>query len=496
MDDLEHYEVDEANIKKAVQSGLPLSITTYTLPHDMEVKVEQTVSAFLRAAGQEQLKDYVNYCVSELAVNAKKANTKRVYFAEKGLSINNPDEYKAGMASFKKDTLNNLPYYLQQQKDKGLYIKINMYYRKESLLFEIRNNAQISRIEQIRIHERLSRSRQYNSMEDAFAQVLDDSEGAGLGLVVMVLMLKKMGLNEDCFEIACVGAETIAKLTIPIEQTKMSNVTVLTRTIVDRIQALPQFPQNIITVQQLANDPKSDLVDIARLISTDPAMTADILKLVNSAQYMLVKKVNNIVEAVTILGIKGIKNLLYSYGTQKVLGGNDESQKSLWDHSYKTAFYAYNVVKNFGKDKSVIDDVYVGGMLHDMGKIIFSKSAAAMIAKVREFCEARTIPQTTLEDVSAGMNHAEIGALIAEKWNFPELITSVIRYHHEPQAAPEQYRNLVYAVYLANMMCVIEDERAIAEQIDTAVLASFSISGKKQIGIIIEKFSEGFKQKR
>jgi putative nucleotidyltransferase with HDIG domain len=495
MDELE-YVVDENNIRKAVQSGIPLNITSYTLPHSMEVKVEQTVTAFLRAAGQETLKDYVNYCVSELSVNAKKANTKRVYFLEKGFDINNPEDYKAGMISFKKDTLNNLPYYLQLQKDNGLYIKINMFYKKDVLLFEIRNNVQISRIEQIRIHEKLTRSRQYNSMEEAFSQVLDDSEGAGLGLVVMVLMLKKMGLDENCFEIAALGSETVAKLTIPIEQTKVSNITTLTQTIVDNINTLPQFPQNIVSLQKLADDPKSDMTDIARVISVDPAMTADILKIVNSAQYMMLKKVNNIAEAATILGIKGIKNLLLSYGTQKILGDETDGKKALWDHSYKTAFYAYNIVKNFGKDKTILDDVYVGGMLHDMGKIVFSKSTPDILGKVKSFCEDRTIPETTLEDVAAGMNHAEIGARIAEKWNFPEVIINAIRFHHDPLAAPEQFENIVHAVYLANMMCLIEREEVAPDHIDSSVLAGFGISSKKQVEIIVKKFSAGFVQKR
>ena len=250
------------------------------------------------------------------------------------------------------------------------------------------------------------------------------------------------------------------------------------------------------SVQKLADDPKSDMTDIARVISTDPAMTADILKIVNSAQYMMLKKVNNIAEAATILGLKGIKNLLLSYGTQKILGDDTAEKKALWDHSYKTAFYAYNIVKNFGKDKTILDDVYVGGMLHDMGKIVFSKSTPDILGKVKSFCEDRTIPETTLEDVTAGMNHAEIGARIAEKWNFPEIIISAIRFHHDPLAAPEQFENVVHAVYLANMMCLIEREEAVPDQIDLSVLAGFGISSKKQVEIIVKKFSVGFAQKR
>ncbi|MDR0551835.1 MAG: HDOD domain-containing protein [Spirochaetaceae bacterium] len=495
MNDTE-YVVDEAQIKKAVQNGMALNIITHTLPHDMEVKIERTIGIFLRAAGQEKLKDYVNYCISELAVNAKKANTKRVYFLEKRLNLANPEDYKTGMMTFKQDTLDNIAHYLKLQKDNDFYVKINMLYKTDKLLFEVRNNAQISRIELVRIHERLSRARQYNSMEDAFSQVLDDSEGAGLGLVVMVLMLKKMGLSEDCISVTGQGNETIASLSIPLEQAKINNVTELTKIIVDNITTLPQFPRNIITVQQRASDPKSDMADIARFISTDPAMTADMLKLVNSAQYMMAKKVNNIAEAVTIIGIKGIKNLLYSYGTQKLIGDDSPEQKALWEHSYKTAFYAYNLVKNLAQDKSIIDDVYVGAILHDMGKIVFSRSTPDIADKVRLFCEERAIPTNTLEDVAAGMNHAEIGALLAEKWNFPDIVTAAIRYHHDPLSAPAKYKSLVYAVYLANMMCLIDDGGILPGQLESAVLPSFGISKPEQIEMVLKKFREGFEHKR
>src|SRR5512138_815844 len=116
--------VDVNKIRKAAQSGIPLTITTYTLPHEIEVYVEQVMEAFLREVGQEKLKDYLIYCVRELAVNAKKANTKRVYFHERGLDLQNPEDYKIGMESFKNDTMERISHFLQLQKEQGLYIKL------------------------------------------------------------------------------------------------------------------------------------------------------------------------------------------------------------------------------------------------------------------------------------------------------------------------------------------------------------------------------------
>jgi putative nucleotidyltransferase with HDIG domain len=271
-------------------------------------------------------------------------------------------------------------------------------------------------------------------------------------------------------------------------------MSILSDTIVNNVNSLPQFPENILLVQKLIGDPKSEMTDIARQISMDPALTADLLKIVNSAQYMLSKKVDSISEAVKMVGIRGIKNLLYSYGTQKVLGDETTDKKQLWEHSYKTAFYSYNLIKNFKKDNNLLDDVYVGGILHDMGKIIFSNVHPDLLAKIREFCSEKNLPATTFEDLSAGMNHAEIGAMIAEKWNFPEGLVMAIRYHHDPVSAPEEYKNLVYTVYLANMFCEYENGNITFDQFEPVVLENFGINSKKQVESLLERFALGFKK--
>jgi putative nucleotidyltransferase with HDIG domain len=325
-------------------------------------------------------------------------------------------------------------------------------------------------------------------------QMLDDSEGAGLGLAILVLMLKKIGLNADSFAIGSTETETIARIRIPMDRGVVESIAALSVTIVDNVNSLPQFPENILRIQQIIRQPDADMATIAREIAMDPAITADLLKIVNSAQYMLSRKVNNITEAVKLVGIQGIKNLLYSYGTQKILGEESADKKALWDHSYKTAFYAVNLIKNFQKKGNVLDDAYVGGILHDMGKIIFANAHPDLMRHIREFCDQKSLPPTMFENLSAGMNHAEIGALIAEKWNFPKALITAIRYHHDPAAAPVQYRTLVDTVYLANMFCEYENGNVSFDQFDSPVLERFGITTKTQIDSLLARFSEGFRK--
>jgi len=489
-------EIDVEQIKRAAHDSVPLTFKTYTLPHETEIYLDKVLENFLGELGQQRLKEPLSYCLRELAVNAKKANTKRVYFREKKLDLKNDQEYELGMKTFKEETFENLAYYLQKQKEMGLYIKVVFQTEGKALNITVRNNVEITKKEQIRVFDRLARSRAFSSLEEAFATVLDSSEGAGLGIVILVLMMKKIGLTEDCFSIDSDGAETVAMIKVPFSEVHLGQLDALTQILVREIDALPQFPENIVTLQRLLEDPNHEWSDVAREISIDPSMTADLLKLVNSAQFMLPRRVDNIVEAVKLVGTKGVRNLLYSYGTQKVLGEKYSEMRAMWSHSYRAAFYAYVLARSFKRRKELLDDVYVGGILHDLGQIVIASMHPDLLDRITKVCREKGIPAKLLEDFSVGLNHAEVGALIARKWNFPDQLVSAIRYHHEPTQAPPAHRDIVNSVYLANIICDIERERASFEQIQPAVLRDFSIETAEQLAKIQERLSRAFEDQR
>lgn len=481
--------VDVAKINKAIASSIPVTIKTFKLPHDTEIYIEEVLGVYLDKFGQGELRDRIAYCMRELAVNAKKANTKRVYFSENNLDINNPDDYSKGMQTFKQETLENINYWLDKQEEAGLYIKAVFHSSGNSFTMSIKNNALISQKEQMRVYDRIARSRAFESMEEALSSVLDDSEGAGLGIVILVLMLKKIGLSEDAFDIDVEGDETVARIRIPFDEIHLENLNQLAQEIVDEIDDLPQFPENVVYIQKLINDPESELTDIARQISMDPSLTADLLKVVNSAQFMLPKKVDNIVEAVKLVGLRGIRNMLFSYGTQKVL---KTEKKALWDHSYRVAFYSYNLAKNFKRKKELLDDAYVGGILHDIGKIVFSNVHPELLEKISRFCTEKEFQHDIMEELSAGLNHAMIGGKIAEKWNFPPSLVAAIKFHHAPDVTPKEFRDVVYTVYLANSLANIENGEITYDQIDTKVLLDFGIQTEAQLTMILQRLSEAF----
>lgn len=495
MSDGAKIKIDLAKIKKAVQSGIPLSIMTYTFPHEAEVYVSEVITAFFHEINQENMTEYIIYSMNELITNAKKANTKRIYFKEKNLDINNQDEYELGMKTFKTDTMSNIKYYLNKQKTEGYFVKLILQLKNKTVFIEIHNNSKLSFFEYKRIHDKIARAEQYESVDEAFNQIIDDTEGAGLGLIIMILMLKKLGISSDHYQVIPEETETISKISIPLSSSNLSNLNELSKEYVDLIDAIPQFPDNIMSIHKLIAQPEMKLSDVAEKISNDVALTADLLKIVNSASFSLATPCRNVHDAVKLVGTRGIKNLLYSIGSMKSLEKFSPEQKSLWFHCAKVAAYAKFIAKTYyPSSKDLSEDIYVCALLHDMGRVVFNVAHPQMIEKFKQKCKEHILSMDVFERITAGLNHSEIGAQIAEKWNFPEVIVQVIRYHHDPLAAPEKIRTIAVIVYFANMIANYQDETVEFYQFDPVILKLFNMKKEDQLKAFSDKLLENYSQ--
>ena len=144
MAQIKKIKVDKEKVNLAIQTGIPLTVTTYTLPVEMEGYIVDILDVFLKLLNMESYYEGLAYCVKELVNNAKKANTKRIYFANKGLNIKNIDDYEKGMQNFKMDTLTNINYFLEEQRKQGYFIKIIYQMRNNKIKVEIRNRAELT----------------------------------------------------------------------------------------------------------------------------------------------------------------------------------------------------------------------------------------------------------------------------------------------------------------------------------------------------------------
>lgn len=203
-------------ILSAQESQRPLVITTHTFLPNAQGYVDRLLKLFLDELGVSHLFEPLSFCVRELAVNAKKANTKRLYFEVRNLDPQNPDDYHRGMGAFKRDTLDDQEQYLRLLKDRGYTVKIEFLKWQQSCSVAVRNNVEVLPAELERVKDKIDKSHRYASLEDALGEVLDESEGAGLGIVVLILMLKRLGFTGEFFQFYTLGGETVARIILPL----------------------------------------------------------------------------------------------------------------------------------------------------------------------------------------------------------------------------------------------------------------------------------------
>jgi hypothetical protein len=207
----------EAQLSKAIQTEEPVIITTYTFPHEMDIHIGKLLTILFKQIEKKHVTDYIIYGVRELIGNAKKANTKRIFFREKGLDINNEEDYIVGMARFKEETFVNINHYLRLQKERGLYIKLILQMKGEVLSIEVRNNVKITEAELRRVEEKFLLAKKFDNMEEVITHVMDTTEGSGLGLIILILMMRKLGIGKANLNIDGGENETKVKIILPLE---------------------------------------------------------------------------------------------------------------------------------------------------------------------------------------------------------------------------------------------------------------------------------------
>ena len=202
------------SVRDAIVHSQTLTLRTVTYLPRERGHIDRVLGAFIDAAGMRPLKNKLSYCVHELAGNAKKANIKRLFFREKNLDISNGTDYAAGMVEFKREMVERVEYYLEKLRAENLYVKFQFRKMKDGIRIVVRNNTPLTAEERSRIREKQAIVERHASLAEAYATTEDGAEGAGLGIVMMLFMLKNLGFGSQAFSVRSAGAETVATLTL------------------------------------------------------------------------------------------------------------------------------------------------------------------------------------------------------------------------------------------------------------------------------------------
>lgn len=206
-------EADIENIKVAVKTRKPVDFYCYTLTPEQKSRFQDILNVFLKECDQQYLFNYLSYCLFELLDNASKANAKRIFFKEHNLNINDEQDYNNGMKSFK-DTLDDNTLHYENELEAG-QLKVHLLLSADDVIsITVANNTKITDLEYKRIIEKIEKTKVYNTMADAINDI-DQTEGSGLGIITVLIMLKKLGLASDHLKFKTTDTETIATIEIP-----------------------------------------------------------------------------------------------------------------------------------------------------------------------------------------------------------------------------------------------------------------------------------------
>ena len=224
--------------------------------------------------------------------------------------------------------------------------------------------------------------------------------------------------------------------------------------IIAGIDDLPTIPRTVLKISELVNDPQSSAKDIARIITDDPVLTARLLKLVNSSFYGFPQRISTVTNAIVLLGFDAIRSLLLTTSVFDLFADRNkqlkQDQEKFWDHSLGCAVGAKVIGNYLRHDK--IEELFVSGLLHDIGKIVQMQYLPEEFAKVAAAINKSNILMITAEEEVLGYSHAEIGQLLADKWNLPVKLEQVIAHHHKPTAAGSFVLE-ASIIHLADILC-------------------------------------------
>ena len=204
----------------------------------------------------------------------------------------------------------------------------------------------------------------------------------------------------------------------------------------------------------VVNSPDTSADDAAGLIEKDPALTSKMLRLANSAFYGIPRSISSVSSAVVILGFNTIRSLVLSASVMKMFSSGKAAfdKDRFWRHSVVTAMCARAIVRHFISIKMMDpESAFCAGILHDIGKLIFNEYMYKEYMTAIELAHVRSIPLLEAENVVLGINHAEVGRILSDKWALPLDLEYCLVYHHAPQDA-DGINDLVTTIHLADQM--------------------------------------------
>jgi HD-like signal output (HDOD) protein len=210
------------------------------------------------------------------------------------------------------------------------------------------------------------------------------------------------------------------------------------QTVVNRIKNLPTIPHIIPKLMRVLDNPNSTAAEVGKVISTDQALVAKILKLVNSAMYGLPRRISTLSQATVILGFNAVRSTAIAATVFKHLNHGSDDRMKFWEHALGCAVASKIIARYAGNQNA--EEAFIAGLVHDIGKIIIDQYLSEDFQKIRALVETGKVRMIDAEEQVLGVAHTQIGGWLARKWNLPMPLLHTIMYHHQPNLAGHDVR--------------------------------------------------------
>jgi putative nucleotidyltransferase with HDIG domain len=198
---------------------------------------------------------------------------------------------------------------------------------------------------------------------------------------------------------------------------------------------MPAFPASVQRVIALTSDINSSPKQLVKVIDHDPVLTIKILKVANSAYFGLSRPIVSINHAVVYLGLNTVKHVALAIAAIGSLPRNNEAGFDMDDyllHSLTSAVLARSLAHKMSVPEAEAANYFVAGLLHDIGQVVFAQFKPKAFQETLDEAKNSGQPLHEIERRILGSDHAELGAVLCEKWSFPEPLVAAIRMHHTP----------------------------------------------------------------
>lgn len=232
------------------------------------------------------------------------------------------------------------------------------------------------------------------------------------------------------------------------------------RRVLKRVKDIPSLPQFVIETLDKLDDPSSSAADVGSKLLKDEGLVVRVLKLANSAYYGLSRKITGISEAISYLGFKTVKSIVLAASVYKFMDnsfvGYALDRGELWRHSQAVAMTSRHLSTKLKIAEP--EEVYVGSLMHDIGKIVLNDYVRFGYSIIIRLVEDDNMPFCTAERQVLGFDHAQVGGLVMEQWNLPQMYAYIASFHHNPQELPSEMAHVQPAldiVHVCNTMCLM-----------------------------------------